>query len=96
MTPAGFPGVAVYGSSPAVDPSRNSVYIATGTNYDVPQATLDCVANATSDAGRAACLPGDDDFDSIVALDMTTGAVKWATRALPFDAWTVGCVPVLR
>jgi polyvinyl alcohol dehydrogenase (cytochrome) len=40
-----------------------------------------------------ACLAADDHFDSVLALDMATGAVRWATSALPFDAWTVDCLP---
>ncbi|HET8987736.1 MAG TPA: PQQ-binding-like beta-propeller repeat protein [Humibacillus sp.] len=95
MTPgADYPGNAVWGSSPAIDTKRGAVYIATGNNYDVPQLVLDCVAAAGDDAAaQQACLPADDHFDSILALDMKTGAVKWATRALPFDAWTVDCFP---
>jgi polyvinyl alcohol dehydrogenase (cytochrome) len=93
MTPAGYPGVAVWGSSPAIDTKRNQVLIATGNNYSVPQDVLDCVSAAGSDnPAAAACLPADDHFDSVLALDMATGAVKWATRALPYDAWTVACI----
>ena len=33
---------------------------------------------------KAACLPADDHFDSIMALDMTTGRINWATRAFPY------------
>ena len=94
MAPLGFPGNAVWGSSPAIDTKRRSVYIATGNNYDVPQPVLDCVAEAGQDPeAKAACLAADDHFDSVVSLDMRTGAIKWATRALPFDAWTVDCIP---
>ncbi|WP_028785649.1 PQQ-binding-like beta-propeller repeat protein [Terracoccus sp. 273MFTsu3.1] len=93
LTPVGYPGNAVWGSSPSIDTKRGSVYIATGNNYDVPDATLDCVAAAASDAAKRACLPADDYFDSILSLDLRTGAIKWATQALPFDAWTVGCIP---
>ena len=28
-----------------------------------------------------------------MALDMKTGAVRWSTRAIPYDAWTVDCIP---
>ena len=28
-----------------------------------------------------------------MALDLVTGAVRWATRAIPYDAWTVDCIP---
>ena len=95
MTPEGYPGNAVWGSSPAIDTKRRTVYIATGNNYDVPQTTLDCVAAAATPAQRAACIPANDHFDSILALDMRTGAIKWATRALDFDAWTVDCIPFI-
>ena len=30
-----------------------------------------------------------------MALDLATGVINWATRALPFDAWTVDCIPFL-
>ena len=94
MSPgADYPGNAVWGSSPAIDTKRGSVYIATGNNYDVPDSVLQCVDAAGDDPeAQRACLPPDDYFDSILALNMKTGQVKWATRALPFDAWTVSCV----
>lgn len=94
MAPAGYTGNAVWGSSPAVDTQRGAVYVATGNNYSVPPAVLACVAAAGADpVAKAACLPADDHFDSVLALDMRTGAVRWATRAIPYDAWTVDCIP---
>ena len=33
----------------------------------------------------------DNHFESIVAMDLTTGAINWAARRLPYDAWNVGC-----
>src|SRR5215471_13260749 len=41
---------------------------------------------------KKACTSSKDYFDSVVALDLTTGAVKWATRALAYDAWNVACI----
>jgi len=94
--PVGFPGNAVWGSSPAIDTKRGQVYIATGNNYDAPPQTLQCVAAAGSDpVAQKACLPADDYFDSIIALDMKTGAVRWVTEAMGFDAWTVDCIPFI-
>ena len=94
MAPTGYTGNAIWGSSPAIDTKRGQVLIATGNNYSVPPDVLDCVAAAGDDsAAQAACLPADNHFDSILALDMATGAVKWATRAIPYDAWTVDCIP---
>jgi len=92
--PDGYTGNAVWGSSPAIDTQRGQVYIATGNNYSVPQTVLDCVVAASGDpVATAACLPPDDYFDSIMALDMLTGAIRWSTRAIPYDAWTVDCIP---
>lgn len=92
--PAGYSGGAVWGSSPAIDTKRGQVYIATGNNYTVPPDALACVASHPSDAiAQHACLSPDDHFDSIVALDMKTGAVRWATSAIGYDAWTVDCLP---
>lgn len=94
LVPEGYSGNAVWGSSPAIDTKRGQVYIATGNNYSVPQSVLDCVAAASGDPTvTAACLPADDHFDSVLALDMKTGAIRWATRAIPFDAWNVDCIP---
>lgn len=97
MTPStDFPGNAVWGSSPAIDVKRGSVYVATGNNYNAPQSALDCVAaNTGNPTAQRACLPADDHFDSVVALDLRTGAVKWSFEALAFDAWTVDCIPFL-
>jgi polyvinyl alcohol dehydrogenase (cytochrome) len=30
-------------------------------------------------------------FNSIIALDLTTGAIKWGSRAMDYDAWNVAC-----
>ncbi|MFN2167055.1 MAG: PQQ-binding-like beta-propeller repeat protein [Anaerolineae bacterium] len=94
--PEGYTGNAVWGSSPAIDTKRGQVYIATGNNYSVPQSVLDCVSAAGSDpAAQSACLAADDFFDSILALDLKTGAVNWATRTISYDAWNLDCVPSL-
>jgi polyvinyl alcohol dehydrogenase (cytochrome) len=94
MAPPGYTGNAVWGSTPSIDIKRRQVYIATGNNYSVPQPVLDCVAAAGEDpVAKSACLPADDHFDTILALDMKTGAIRWATRAIPYDAWTVDCIP---
>jgi polyvinyl alcohol dehydrogenase (cytochrome) len=38
-------------------------------------------------------LAADNFFDSVLALDMRTGAIRWVTEAIPYDAWTVDCIP---
>jgi polyvinyl alcohol dehydrogenase (cytochrome) len=89
----GYSGNAVWGPTAAIDVKRRMIYVATGNNYTVPDDVLACVAANEGDPDAvAACLPADNYFDAVVALDVTTGAVDWGARALPFDAWTVACL----
>ncbi len=37
------------------------------------------------------CAASNDYFDSVVALNLTTGQVNWATHALYYDTWNVSC-----
>jgi len=93
VVPMGYPGGAVWGSAPAVDTRRGQVYIGTGNNYDIPPEALDCVKLAGNDAAaQRACIDPANHVDSVVALDVATGKINWSTAALPFDAWTVGCL----
>ena len=60
----------------------------------MPEPVNECVRNAGADVEAIqACVATDNLFDAIVALNYDTGVVRWATKALPFDAWTVGCLP---
>jgi polyvinyl alcohol dehydrogenase (cytochrome) len=93
LVPTGYTGAAVWGSSPAVDPKRGQLYIATGNNYSVPDSVLACVTAAAGDPNALKlCVPADDHFDSVLALDLATGAIRWATRAIPYDTWTGACI----
>jgi len=82
-TAGGYSGGAVWGSTPVVDPSRKLVYITTGNNYTVPAD----VADGTTP------LDPNDYVDSILALDLRTGAVVWAAPhlGLTADTWNVAC-----
>ncbi len=55
--PEGFPGNAVWGSSPAIDPKRGQLYIATGNNYDAPPETLDVRRRRRGRPGGPAGVP---------------------------------------
>jgi len=91
--PAGYSGNAIWGSSPAVDTKRGQLYVATGNNYSVPEAVEQCVIAAGDDTDAVrACMAADNLFDSVVALDLRTGAVRWATKALPADTWIASCI----
>jgi polyvinyl alcohol dehydrogenase (cytochrome) len=83
-----YSGGSVWGSTPIVDAKRNSLYVGVGNNFTVPIADEVCAAKNPAKN----CYAKDDYFDSLVSLDLTTGAVKWATHAWPYDAWNVDCI----
>lgn len=92
---AGYSGAAVWGSSPAIDVARNSVYITTGNNYGAPPAVRDCATAAGSDlAALAACEPqGNGNYvDAVMSLDLSTGVINWANKMQGYDAWTTACL----
>ena len=81
--PGGYSGNAVWGSEPVVDPARNLVFIGTGNNYTAPSCVLD--NTCSNDPNNYT--------DSVMALDMSTGQIKWADKlmGLGSDAWNVAC-----
>jgi polyvinyl alcohol dehydrogenase (cytochrome) len=104
--PQGYSGGAVWGSNPVVDEARGTVFVGTGNNYSHPTdpAYLACVTNGSGHGNQkieADCLSPRNYADSILALDMNTGAVKWATRLMnwnqPYvagsDDWNTDCIP---
>jgi polyvinyl alcohol dehydrogenase (cytochrome) len=86
----GYSGGAIWGTTPAVDPATNTLYVTTGNNYTVPDGVKSC-----QDAGGTAgdCLSSDDHVDAVVALNATTGVIKWSTGVQGFDDWNVACIP---
>jgi polyvinyl alcohol dehydrogenase (cytochrome) len=101
MAPVGYTGAAVWGSNPVVDLLRGTVYVGTGDNYSHPTdpAFVACIAAGGTEAS---CLPANDHVDSIVALNMWTGSIRWSTRLMnwslavpPYtpgsDDWNVAC-----
>ena len=87
-TNLGYSGGSVWGSTPVIDPVRNYVYVGTGNNFSVPQIVETCFAN---NQDNPYCAASNDYFDSVVALDLTTGQVKWATVASYYDVWNTSC-----
>ena len=98
--PKGYSGGAVWGSNPVVDLERGTVFVGTGNNYSVPTdpAYVACISHGGT---RASCQSPNDHADSILALDMFTGRVKWATRLETWnqpgitngsDDWNVDCI----
>jgi polyvinyl alcohol dehydrogenase (cytochrome) len=95
----GYSGAAVWGSSPAIDEQRNVVYIATGNDYKLPEPLASCIAAHKGDpkAQQDQCftpLDAPDDYAfSVLALDLDTGAVRWANKLQNYGAWTLACDP---
>lgn len=86
--PQGYYGGSVWGGGGSYDKAHKLVYLATGNNFMVPQTVLACLA---SGGAPASCMSPDNHFDSIIALDVSTGAVAWGARGLPSDVWNVAC-----
>ncbi len=82
--PGFYSGAAVWGSTPVVDPARGLLYVGTGNNYTVP-------SGVCTKPGQTGCTPPapGDYADSILALNLQTGAVAWADHTLSSDVWTV-------
>jgi polyvinyl alcohol dehydrogenase (cytochrome) len=98
--PLGYSGAGVSGSNFVVDGNRGSIFVGTGNNFSTPTdpAYLACVAGGGT---RASCSSPANHVDSILALDMDTGAIKWATKAVNWnqplvangsDDWNLACV----
>jgi polyvinyl alcohol dehydrogenase (cytochrome) len=91
MVPEGYSGGAVWSNTLVVDTKRNSLYVTTGNNYEVPEEVAECAASVPLEDADG-CLAPDNYIDAFVALDLGTGAIKWGRRLAGFDAWTYACM----
>jgi polyvinyl alcohol dehydrogenase (cytochrome) len=86
-----YTGGAVW-DTPTIDADNGMVFVGTGNNYTAPDSAVACEQaaqdNNTSDAG---CTAPNDYFDSVLALNLSTGQVVWGHRVEGWDAWTVAC-----
>lgn len=98
--PTGYSGGGVWGSNFAIDEKRGRVFVGTGNNYAHPTdpAYLACIAGGGS---AASCSSPANFVDAILALDLNTGAVKWASKFATWsqpgvtdgsDDWNVACL----
>lgn len=85
-----FSGGAVW-QPPAIDPERGVLYIGTGNNYTVPASVLACQTAFAGSSLSDMCVPDDDYFDTALALDLKTGAIRWSRRLEGYDTWTIAC-----
>lgn len=85
----GYSGGAIWSSTPAIDKGTNTIFITTGNNYAVPASVKACQENGGT---PTQCMSPENRIDSIIALDMATGRIKWSTGTKGFDDWTVACL----
>jgi len=92
--PGGYAGSAIWGSSPAIDPSHNAVFIATGNLYSSPPDVVACEKKQLNKTVRDIpdpCIRKADHSESVVALDLGTGAIVWANHLGEYDTWVFAC-----
>jgi len=80
-------------NTPAVDLAGGTVFFGTGNNYTTTDAEFDC-AKAAKAANRSPddCVDPDNHLESVLALDLATGRIKWAKRLGGYDAWNYNCL----
>ncbi len=100
----GFYGNGVWMEHPIIDKKRSRIYVATGNNYKAPKKAMLCnlyLQNPTQYS--APTLPAGmtcsnlnqkigNYIDSIVALDLKTGAVIKSFQARQYDTWVGACL----
>jgi len=100
MTPAGYSGAGVWGGNFVIDKDRGSLFVSTGNNYSHPTdaAYLACVAAGGT---AVACNSPANHSDSILALKLKTGEIRWARKFMNWgqpgvadgtDDWNVACL----
>ncbi len=96
MVPTGYTGGSVWGSTLVPDPINQTVYATTGNNYSIPTDPAYQTCIGQPGATEASCLSPDDHFDSVLALNMADGTIKWAQRLGSADDWNVACISTQR
>ena len=88
-----FTGIGVWGGQPSIDARRHQVFIATGNIYFLPESASKCENETQNnpDSKHDPCVPSNVYAEAVLALDLTSGHVNWATALGPLDAWNVAC-----
>ncbi|KAI3693155.1 hypothetical protein L6452_32986 [Arctium lappa] len=89
-----YAGGAIWGSSPSIDIHRNAVYIATGNMYSAPLNVTQCQEaqnNQTTPTESDNCIEPDNHSNSVLALDLDSGEIKWYKQLGGYDIWTFAC-----
>lgn len=86
-------GCSVWGSSPSVSDRYSLVFYGTGNNFQAPEAYQQCIMEQpASECNELFGYTNRNWVDSVLALNLYTGAVVWGRIFTPYDAWNVACV----
>ena len=83
----GYSGGPIW-QPPAIDLTRNLLYVGTGNNYSAPASVENCRLKNPQDAN---CAVAADHFDSALALNLSTGIISWYHRFSGYDVWNLNC-----
>ncbi|CAK7323037.1 unnamed protein product [Dovyalis caffra] len=89
-----YAGAGIWGSSPSIDRTRNLVYIATGNLYSAPLRIRQCQEkqnNQTVPSNPDECIEPDNHSNSILALNLDSGNIKWYQQLGGYDVWFFAC-----
>ncbi|KAF4376660.1 hypothetical protein F8388_025531, partial [Cannabis sativa] len=94
----GYAGAAIWGSSPCIDKIRSHVYIATGNLYSAPLRIQQCQEQQNNETlGNNSssiidkCIEPENHSNSIMALDLDSGKIKWYRQLGGYDVWFFAC-----
>uniref|UniRef100_A0A6N2K8Z8 Pyrrolo-quinoline quinone repeat domain-containing protein n=1 Tax=Salix viminalis TaxID=40686 RepID=A0A6N2K8Z8_SALVM len=92
----GYSGAAIWGSSPAIDEARGLVYVGTGNLYTAPREVTQCQEAQNNQTEKPTqpdqCIGPDIHFDSILAINIDTGRIKWARQLGGYDVFYFACL----
>jgi polyvinyl alcohol dehydrogenase (cytochrome) len=89
----GVPGAYAGGAfvnPPAIDDKNGVIVAAAGQLYTQPASVTACLAGSATN-WNSACFSGGALFNSIVAFDLDTGAIRWAFRGAGDEARQLAC-----
>jgi polyvinyl alcohol dehydrogenase (cytochrome) len=87
-----YTGAGIIGSSASIDQNGKIVYFTTGKLLTMPSVIRKCVHLVNdSIGGKNNCFGTGILHNSLIGLDVKTGAVKYHYRNEPYDSWIESC-----
>ncbi|CAF1340694.1 unnamed protein product, partial [Didymodactylos carnosus] len=91
-TTTGYAGASIWGSQFPVDYKRNQIYVTTGNFYTLPALIEKCVTETSNlTLYSDPCDQPGAYGQAVVALDMTTGIVRWGRNLGFMNAFNKAC-----